>query len=88
MKTSNLLKFSLGLLVTSIIIVAVLEVLEKKKLKTCEGRQSFRCPRFICPSKNDTCGYKPFICPKDQDTCTGDERCVGYCNRGEKNCLD
>jgi len=88
MKTSNLLKISLGILVTTIFIIIIMEVVAKEQLKECESRQSFRCPRFTCPYSNKTCGYKPWICPKDQPTCSGNELCIGYCDKNEKNCLD
>lgn len=88
MKTSNLLKVSLGLLTTSIIIIGVMEALAKRDLKTCESRQSYRCPRFTCPGETTTCGHRPWICPQDQTSCSGNEICIGYCKNTENNCYD
>ena len=86
MKTSNLLKTSLGVLLTTIIILGVVEYIEKGKLKTCESRQSVRCPRFTCPIKDDQCGDRPWICDVDDQTCSKGKKCIGYCTTGEKNC--
>ncbi len=88
MKTSNYLKTSLGFLVTAIIILAVAEALTKRKLKECESRQSYGCPRFTCPETDSQCGNRPWICPPDQKTCVGQHHCIGYCTKGEKNCSD
>ena len=87
MKTSNYLKGSLGFLITLIIIVAIAEALAKKKLKTCESRQSFRCPRFTCPEPDSQCGHRPYICPQSNKTCN-QKTCVGYCSQSENNCFD
>ena len=85
MKTSILLKISLGLLLTIIVVVGVMEILEKEKLKRCIQRQSFRCPRFTCPGKDDTsdggCGARPYICPDGDDKCDENKICIGYCNQ-------
>ena len=88
MKTSNLLKTSLGILISTIFIVTIMEVIAKKQLKECESRQSFGCPRFTCPYKNSTCGYKPWICPPHETSCSGHEQCIGFCGSGDSNCLD
>ena len=97
MKTSNYLKASLTFLVTTIFVLGAMEMLKKRDLKTCESRQSFRCPRFTCPtssvnSNSDTdkppCGSRPWICPNHMNTCSGQEICIGYCKKDEKNCYD
>jgi len=87
MKTSNYLKASLGFLVTGIIILGIVEALAKRKLKECESRQSFRCPRFTCPQSDDQCGSRPHICSDSDATCSI-KKCIGYCSKTEKNCLD
>ena len=90
MKTSNYLKVSLGFLITLIVIIAIAEALAKKKLKTCESRQSFRCPRFTCPMADGTpgkpgqCGHRPYICSDSDNTCN-DKICIGYCSKKEEN---
>lgn len=91
MKTSNYLKVSLGFLVSINIILAITELISKKKLKNCESRQSFRCPRFTCPNKDKNtpgCGTRPWFCPPGSATCSNQHQCVGYCKDGEKNCFD
>lgn len=87
MKTSNLLKTSLGVLLTTIVIMGIVEFIENKKLKTCESRQSFRCPRLTCSASDDLCGYRPWICDpasKNND-CVNNKICIGYCSSSEKN---
>ena len=86
MKTSNYLKVSLGFLVTANIILAIAEAISKKKLKNCESRQSFRCPRFTCPEKSDQCGVRPWICLPNEKICSN--TCVGNCSKGDNNCFD
>ena len=91
MKTSNYLKVSLGFLVTVNIILAISELVSKNKLKNCETRQSFRCPRFTCPYEDTSkpgCGTRPWFCSDKSKTCSGNHQCVGYCKSGEKNCFD
>jgi hypothetical protein len=90
MKTSVLLKTSLGLLLTIIVIIGIMEIIEKQKLKECISRQSVRCPRFTCPvpdlTENGGCGSRPHICPPGEDTCgPTDMICIGYCNGNLKN---
>tara|TARA_Y100001972_G_C7585315_1_gene293466 strand:+ start:594 stop:860 length:267 start_codon:yes stop_codon:yes gene_type:complete len=87
MKTSNLLKGSLSILITLILIVGLMEYIAKKDLKTCESRQSPGCPRFTCPGSNKTCGHRPWICPSESASCEGNEICIGFCDKDEKNCL-
>ena len=87
MKTSNYLKVSLGFLVTGIVIVGIMEALAKRKLKACESRQSFRCPRFTCPEADDQCQHRPYICSDSDATCS-QKTCIGYCSKSENNCLD
>ena len=86
MKTSNYLKVSLGFLVTINIILAIVEMITKNKLKICEKSQSYRCPRFTCPYKDNQCGDRPWVCPDSESTCSGNHICIGYCKSGEKNC--
>ena len=88
MKTSNLLKTSLGLIVTLTLIVVIMEAVAKNNLKICEQRQSIGCPRFTCPSQTTKCGHRPWICPSDVLECEGREICIGYCKNTEKNCFD
>ena len=88
MKTSNLLKTSLGLVITLTFIVGIMEAISKNHLKICEKRQSIGCARFTCPGTNDTCGHRPWICPQDVAECEGREICIGYCKNTEKNCFD
>ena len=93
MKTSNLLKINLGLLVTLIVIIGIMEIIQKMKLKECISRQSVRCPRFTCPSSdknsNGGCGARPYICPDGSNSCNGSEICIGYCNESLKlKCYD
>ena len=88
MKTSNLLKTSLGILITVTLIVGIMEYVAKNDLKICEKRQSIGCPRFTCPGSNDRCQKRPWICPGDTNECTGREICIGYCKKHEKNCFD
>lgn len=93
MKTSNYLKASLGFLISAIIALGIAEALAKRKLKECESRQSFRCPRFTCPTSDGTssqpgqCGYRPYICPENDNTCS-QKTCIGYCKKDEPNCFD
>ena len=86
MKTSNLLKISLCIILTMIIIVGILEIKTKHDLKECESRQSFRCPRFTCHVKDDSCGTRPYICPSGN--CNRGKTCIGYCGKNELNCFD
>ena len=88
MKTSNYLKVSLGFLVSAIIILGIAEALQKRKLKNCESRQSFRCPRFTCPGNSKKCGHRPWICPDGHNSCNGTEICIGYCKKSENDCYD
>ena len=89
MKTSNLLKISLAFLLVMIIVIGIMEFKSKRALKTCEGRQSFRCPRFTCPIADPSssgCGTRPYVCPTND--CTREKICIGYCTKNEKNCYD
>ena len=87
MKTSDLLKTTLSVILTATLIVGVMEYIAKKQLKICESRQSLGCPRFTCPDSNKTCGHRPWKCPNNTTTCVGDETCIGYCKNDESNCL-
>ena len=87
MKTSNYLKVSLGFLISGIIVVSIMEVAAKRKLKNCESRQSFRCPRFTCPQSDEKCQHRPYICSNIDNTCNI-KYCIGYCSKSENNCLD
>lgn len=87
MKTSNYLKVSLGFLVSAIVILGIVEFLARRKLKDCETRQSFRCPRFTCPESDSQCGSRPYICTDSESTCNI-KKCIGYCGKTENNCLD
>ncbi len=87
MKTSNYLKVSLGFLITVNIILAITEAISKKKLKTCESRQSFRCPRFTCPVPDTYCGERPWICLGGSPNCSGNHTCIGNCTN-EIKCYD
>ena len=93
MKTSNLLKTSLGILITLIFIVAIMEMVAKGNLKECESRQSFACLRFTCPTTWDDenpppCGNRAFICPSTTTPCANNQICVGHCEKNDLNCLD
>lgn len=87
MKTSNLLKTSLGILLTTIVIMGLVEFIENEKLKTCESRQSFRCPRLTCSNNDDQCGHTPWICDPASKTndCLTNKICIGYCSTNQKN---
>ena len=89
MKTLPLLKASLGLLVVGNILMVIFTVIAKEKLKTCEKRQSYRCPRFTCPIKDPTCGSSPWICPPNSKSCSSTEKiCIGWCDSSKKICFD